>query len=80
MSLRGPQQVLEFAKFSRTFGEGATAVAALREVDLTISAGSSRSWGCPVPGNPRSWRWPGDWAGRRRAAFLSSRRPWAGWD
>ena len=39
MSVRGPQQVLELAKVSRTFGEGATAVAALREVDLTISAG-----------------------------------------
>ncbi|MET3721094.1 hypothetical protein ABIB27_002960 [Arthrobacter sp. UYEF21] len=33
MSVRGPQQVLELAKVSRTFGEGATAVAALREVD-----------------------------------------------
>ena len=39
MSVRGPQQVLELAKVSRTFGEGATAVAALREVDLTVSAG-----------------------------------------
>jgi predicted ABC-type transport system involved in lysophospholipase L1 biosynthesis ATPase subunit len=39
MSVRGPQQVLELAKVSRTSGEGATAVAALREVDLTISAG-----------------------------------------
>ena len=38
MSVRGPQQVLELAKVSRTFGEGSTAVAALREVDLTISA------------------------------------------
>ncbi len=39
MSVQGPQQVLELAKVSRTFGEGATAVAALREVDLSISAG-----------------------------------------
>jgi putative ABC transport system ATP-binding protein len=39
MSVRRPQQVLELAKVSRAFGEGATAVAALREVDLTISAG-----------------------------------------
>ncbi|GAA1773100.1 hypothetical protein GCM10009712_21350 [Pseudarthrobacter sulfonivorans] len=39
MRVRGPQQVLELAKVSRTFGEGATAVAALREVDLAISAG-----------------------------------------
>jgi putative ABC transport system ATP-binding protein len=39
VSVRGPQQVLELAKVSRTFGEGATAVAALRDVDLAISAG-----------------------------------------
>ena len=39
MNVRGPQQVLELAKVSRTFGEGATAVAALRDVDLTIGAG-----------------------------------------
>ena len=39
MSVRGPQQVLELAKVSRTFGEGATAVAALREVDLIVGAG-----------------------------------------
>ncbi|MGZ4663311.1 MAG: ABC transporter ATP-binding protein, partial [Arthrobacter sp.] len=39
MSVPGPQQVLELAKVGRTFGEGATAVAALRGVDLTICAG-----------------------------------------
>lgn len=39
MSVPGPAQVLELAKVSRTFGEGATAVAALWEVDLTIGAG-----------------------------------------
>ena len=39
MSVRRAQQVLELAKVSRTFGDGATAVAALREVDLTIAAG-----------------------------------------
>ncbi|WP_163167953.1 ABC transporter ATP-binding protein [Arthrobacter sp. Alg241-R88] len=39
MSVQGPQQVLELAGVSKTFGEGATAVAALRDVDLTISAG-----------------------------------------
>ena len=39
MSVQGPQQVLELAKVCRTFGDGATAVAALRDVDLTISAG-----------------------------------------
>ncbi|BAS07357.1 macrolide export ATP-binding/permease protein MacB [Arthrobacter sp. Hiyo4] len=39
MSVQGPQQVLELAKVSRTFGEGATAVAAFREVDFSIRAG-----------------------------------------
>lgn len=39
MNVPGPAQVLELAKVSSTFGEGATAVAALREVDLTIGAG-----------------------------------------
>jgi putative ABC transport system ATP-binding protein len=39
LSAQGPRQVLELAKVSRTFGRGATAVAALREVDLTVSAG-----------------------------------------
>ena len=39
MSVQGPQQVLELAKVGRTFGEGATAVSALRDVDLTIDAG-----------------------------------------
>ncbi len=39
MSAQGPQQVLELAGVSKTFGEGATAVAALRDVDLTIGAG-----------------------------------------
>ncbi|MFC9352791.1 ABC transporter ATP-binding protein [Arthrobacter sp. NPDC057013] len=39
MSVQGPQQVLELAKVSRTFGQGATAVAALRDVDLTVNAG-----------------------------------------
>ena len=39
MSVQGPQQVLELAAVGRTFGEGATAVAALRDVDLTVSAG-----------------------------------------
>lgn len=39
MSVLGPRQVLELAKVSRTFGRGATAVAALRDVDLTVSAG-----------------------------------------
>jgi putative ABC transport system ATP-binding protein len=37
--VQGPQQVLELAKISRTFGQGATAVAALRDVDLTVNAG-----------------------------------------
>jgi putative ABC transport system ATP-binding protein len=39
VSVQGPQQVLELAKVSRTFGQGATAVAALRDVDLTVNAG-----------------------------------------
>jgi putative ABC transport system ATP-binding protein len=39
VSVQGPQQVLELAKISRTFGQGATAVAALRDVDLTVNAG-----------------------------------------
>ncbi|MBT2550350.1 ABC transporter ATP-binding protein [Arthrobacter sp. ISL-65] len=39
MSVQGPQQVLELAKVSRTFGQGTTAVAALRDVDLTVNAG-----------------------------------------
>lgn len=39
MSVQGPQQVLELAGVCRTFGEGATAVAALRGVDLTVCAG-----------------------------------------
>lgn len=39
MSVLGPRQVLELAKVSRTFGRGATAVAALRDVDLAVSAG-----------------------------------------
>jgi putative ABC transport system ATP-binding protein len=39
LSVQGPRQVLELAKVSRTFGRGATAVAALRDVDLTVSAG-----------------------------------------
>ncbi|TQJ35306.1 ABC transporter ATP-binding protein [Arthrobacter sp. SLBN-122] len=39
MSVQGQQQVLELAKVDRTFGEGATAVAALRDVDLAITAG-----------------------------------------
>jgi putative ABC transport system ATP-binding protein len=39
VSVLGPRQVLELAKVSRTFGRGATAVAALRDVDLTVSAG-----------------------------------------
>jgi putative ABC transport system ATP-binding protein len=39
VSAHGPHQVLELAKVSRTFGQGATAVAALRDVDLTVNAG-----------------------------------------
>jgi putative ABC transport system ATP-binding protein len=39
VSVQGPQQVLELAGVCRTFGEGATAVAALRDVNLTIAAG-----------------------------------------
>ncbi|MEN8584865.1 ABC transporter ATP-binding protein [Burkholderia sp. RS01] len=39
MSVHAPRQVLELARVSRTFGRGATAVAALRDVDLTVSAG-----------------------------------------
>jgi putative ABC transport system ATP-binding protein len=39
VSIQGPQQVLELAKVSKTFGDGATAVAALRDVDLTVAAG-----------------------------------------
>jgi len=39
VSVQGPQQVLELAKVGRTFGQGATAVAALRDVDLTVNAG-----------------------------------------
>ncbi|MEE2522473.1 ABC transporter ATP-binding protein [Pseudarthrobacter sp. J75] len=39
MSVQRGQQVLELAKVCRTFGEGATSVAALRDVDLTINAG-----------------------------------------
>jgi putative ABC transport system ATP-binding protein len=39
VSAHGPHQVLELAKVSRTFGQGATAVAALRDVHLTVNAG-----------------------------------------
>jgi putative ABC transport system ATP-binding protein len=39
LSVHAPRQVLELARVSRTFGRGATAVAALRDVDLTVSAG-----------------------------------------
>ncbi|MET3350814.1 UNVERIFIED_ORG: ABC-type protease/lipase transport system fused ATPase/permease subunit [Arthrobacter sp. UYEF1] len=81
MSVQGPQRVLELAKVSRTFGEGATAVAALREVDLRISAGEFVAvMGPSGSGNPPSWRWPGDLTGRRRAVSLWSPRHWAGWD
>lgn len=81
MSVQGPQQVLELAKVSRTFGEGATAVAALREVDLSIRAGEFAAvMGPSGSGKSSLLALAGGLDRPTSGGVLWNQRPWAGWD